>query len=35
MSDDDVVSLAYEGHLLHRIDDVVLLNFGGRFLASL
>jgi hypothetical protein len=35
VSHDDVVPLADEGQLLYRVDDVMLLNFGRRFLASL
>jgi predicted methyltransferase len=35
VGDDDLVALAYSGQLLHRVNDVVLLNIGGRLLASL
>jgi hypothetical protein len=35
VGDDDLIVLAYASQLLHRINDVVLLNFGGGTFASL
>jgi hypothetical protein len=35
VSHDDLVPLAYARELPHRIDDMVLLNFGAGLLASL
>jgi hypothetical protein len=35
VGDDDLVALADSGQSLHRVNDVVLLNIGGRLLAPL
>jgi hypothetical protein len=35
MCDDDLVALANARQLLHRVNDVVLLDFGGGLLTSL
>jgi hypothetical protein len=35
VSDDDLIAVTDAGQLLHRANDVVLLNFGSGLLASL
>jgi hypothetical protein len=35
VGDDDLVPLTDTGQLPHRVNDVVLLNFGGGLLTSL